>query len=100
MKYIMQMLLVSQKCKLCEKIDAKQRRRTAEAERILRWRREGGKFTASIDPSLSIVKTREKSSNDLASERQYQQKLGGEGLIGANPIAIPITASLSTKSKP
>ena len=70
MKLIMQTVPIHNKCKLCEKIDTKQRRRAAEVERILRWKREGGKFTASIDKSSDIVKTLEKEINDLGYERQ------------------------------
>ena len=70
MKLIMTTVPVSQKCKLCEKIDTKQRRRTAEVDRILRWKREGGKFTASIDRSQEIVKTLEKEIVEMSYERQ------------------------------
>ena len=74
MKLIMQTVPVSQKCKLCEKIDTKQRRRAAEVDRILRWRREGGKFSASIDRSSDIVKTLEREISDLGYERQRRMK--------------------------
>lgn len=70
MKLIMQTVPVSQRCKLCEKIDTKQRRRTAEVERIIRWKSDGNKFTASIDRSSDIVKTLEKEITDLGYERQ------------------------------
>ena len=70
MKLIMQTVPVSQKCKLCEKIDTKQRRRAAEVDRITRWRREGAKFSASIDRSVDIVKALEKEIRDLTHDRQ------------------------------
>jgi hypothetical protein len=70
MKLIMQTVPVSQKCKLCDKIETKQRRRAAEVDRINRWKREGSKFSASIDKSSAIVKTLEKEITDLAYERQ------------------------------
>ena len=70
MKLIMQTVPVSQKCKLCDKIDTKNRRRAAEMDRILRWRREGSKFAASIDRSADIVKSLEKEIRDLGYERQ------------------------------
>ena len=70
MKLIMQTVPVSTKCKLCDKIDTKVRRRQAEFERISRWRREGSKFSASIDRSADIVKSLEKEINDLTYERQ------------------------------
>ena len=70
MKLIMQTVPVSNKCKLCEKIDTKQRRRAAEIDRIGRWKREGSKFSASIDRSSDIVKALEKEIRDLGWERQ------------------------------
>lgn len=65
----MQTVPVSQKCKLCDKIDTKQRRRSAEEDRISRWKREGGKFRASIDRSYEIIKSLEREIYELRSER-------------------------------
>jgi septal ring factor EnvC (AmiA/AmiB activator) len=70
MKLIMTTVYVSEKCKICDKIATKQRRKAAELERISRWRKEGTKFSASIDRSAEIVKTLEKEINDLLYERQ------------------------------
>lgn len=70
MKLIMQTLQNSQKCKLCDKIDTKQRRRSAEVERINRWQREGGKFRASIDRSYDMIKVLDQEIYDLGSERR------------------------------
>jgi hypothetical protein len=70
MKLIMQTVPVSNKCKLCEKIETKERRRKAEVERIHRWRREGSKFSASIDRSADMVKSLEREIHDLGFERQ------------------------------
>ena len=70
MKLIMQTVPVGQKCKLCEKIDTKQRRRAAEVERINRWQREGGKFSASIERSYDMIKTLDREIYDLNCERQ------------------------------
>ncbi|KAL8984737.1 MAG: hypothetical protein Q9205_001386 [Flavoplaca limonia] len=69
MKLIMQTVPVSQKCKLCDKIDTKQRRRSAEEDRINRWKREGGKFRASIDRSYDMIRSLDKEIYDLRSER-------------------------------
>lgn len=74
MKLIMQTVPVATKCKLCEKIDTKQRRRTAEVDRILRWKKEGGKFAASIDRSADMVRSLEKEINDLGFERQRRMQ--------------------------
>ena len=70
MKLFMQTVPVATKCKICEKIDVKQRRRAQEVDRILRWKREGNKFSASIDRSMDIIKTLDKEINDLGYERQ------------------------------
>ena len=70
MKLIMQTLHNSQKCKLCDKIDTKQRRRSAEVDRINRWQREGGKFRASIDRSYDMIKVLDQEIYDLGSERR------------------------------
>ena len=70
MKLIMQTVPVGQKCKLCDKIDTKQRRRAAEMDRIGRWQREGSKFRASIDRSYDMIKVLEREIYDLGCERQ------------------------------
>lgn len=70
MKLIMQTVPVGQKCKLCDKIETKQRRRSAEVDRIRRWQREGTKFRASIDKSYDLIKELDKDIFDLGSERQ------------------------------
>lgn len=70
MKLIMTTVPVHQKCKLCDKLDTKQRRRSAEMDRISRWQREGGKFRASIDRSYDMVKALDKEIYDLRHERQ------------------------------
>ena len=70
MKLIMQTVPVGQKCRLCEKIDTKHRRKGLEMERIGRWQKEGSRFKASIDKSWDIVKTLEKEIHDLGYERQ------------------------------
>ena len=69
MKLIMQTVPVSQKCKLCDKIDTKQRRRLAEEDRISRWNREGGRFRASIDRSYDMIKSLDREIYDLRNER-------------------------------
>ena len=90
MKLVMQTIPIAEKCKLCEKIDTKQRRRATEIERIHRWKKEGAKFAASIDRSTDVIKALEKEINDLGYERQHQLVVGGGGLMGAYPAAIPV----------
>lgn len=70
MKLIMQTVPLGQKCKLCDKIDTKQRRRAAEIERISRWQREGNKFRASIDRSTDMIRSLDREIYDLGCERQ------------------------------
>jgi len=70
MKLIMRTIEAKEKCKLCDKIETKLRRKAAEIDRILRWKREGSRFGASIERSAEIVKTLEKEIADLMNERQ------------------------------
>ncbi|TKA79536.1 hypothetical protein B0A49_00381 [Cryomyces minteri] len=69
MKLIYVTIPSGQKCKLCEKIDTKQRRRAAEVERINRWQREGNKFRASIDKSFQIIRALDMETEELSCER-------------------------------
>jgi len=77
MKLIMQTVPVGQKCKLCEKIDTKMRRRAAEVDRINRWQREGNKFRASIDKSMEIIRGLDTEIYELGCERN--RRLQGIG---------------------
>lgn len=72
MKLVMTTLPVQQKCKLCEKIDTKKRRRDAECTRIQRWQADGGKFRASIEKSMSQVQTLDMEIYTLTSEREIK----------------------------
>ena len=69
MKLIMQTLPSAQKCKLCEKIETKMRRREAEVDRINRWQREGSKFRASIEKSIENIKALDSEVYELSCER-------------------------------
>lgn len=95
MKLIMQTVPVTQKCKLCDKIDTKQRRRSAELDRINRWKREGNKFRASIDRSTDMIKVLDREIFDLGSERQrrLQAIWNGSHLLGnfggRRPLIVP-----------
>ena len=77
MKLVMQTLQNSQKCKLCERIDTKARRRQAEVERINRWRRDGNKFRASMERSYEIIQGLDAEIYELSCERQ--RRLQGIG---------------------
>jgi len=69
MKLVMQTLPMGNKCKLCEKIDTKVRRRCAEVDRIGRWQREGAKFRASIDKAMDIIRCLDSEIYELSCER-------------------------------
>lgn len=65
----------STKCRLCEKIETKKRRRNAELERLDRWKREGGTLVASIDKSQRIIMELEKEIRQLQNERENRRKV-------------------------
>ncbi len=73
MKLIMQTYPMNQKCKICDKIETKLRRKGAEEDRIRRWRKEPAKFSASIDKSNDMIRVLEKELSDLGRERQKRQ---------------------------
>ena len=68
MKLVHAAYQLTTKCKLCEKIETKFRRRQAEVERYSRWQREGGKFKASMDKSLVIIKEVDDEIRELQME--------------------------------
>lgn len=70
MKLVMQTIPTGTKCKLCDKIDTKMRRRAAEVDRIGRWQREGAKFRASIDKAMEIIRCLDSEIYELSCERQ------------------------------
>jgi hypothetical protein len=69
MKLIMQTIPTGTKCKLCEKIDTKMRRRAAEVDRIGRWQREPHKFGASIEKSMEMIRGLDGEIYELSCER-------------------------------
>ena len=72
MKLVMSTHSLPNKCKLCDKIETKTRRRTAEMDRVRRWQREGGKFRASIEKSQDTITILTKEIHNLTSERQMK----------------------------
>lgn len=58
------------KCRLCEKIETKFRRRTAEVDRLERWKREGATLIASMDRSQTLIKELDKEIYMLQRERE------------------------------
>lgn len=72
MKLVMHTIPASTKCKLCDKIETKTRRRAAEQDRVKRWQRDGGKFRASIEKSQETIGILNKEIYTLTSERQMK----------------------------
>lgn len=62
------------KCRLCEKIETKYRRRSAEVDRLDRWRREGGTLVASMDRSERLIKDLDLEIYTLQRERDDRRK--------------------------
>lgn len=60
-------------CRLCEKIETKYRRRSVEAERLDRWRREGGTLVASMSRSQKLIGDLDKEIRQLQTEREYKR---------------------------
>ncbi|KAJ5273745.1 hypothetical protein N7478_008870 [Penicillium angulare] len=57
-------------CRLCEKIETKYRRRSAEVDRLERWKREGATLVASMDRSKTLIKELDKEIYILQRERE------------------------------
>lgn len=79
MKLIMTTVPVKQKCKLCEKIDTKIRRRAGEVERINGWQREGDKFKATIEKSMDAIRSLDTEIYELSCERNRRIRGIGSG---------------------
>lgn len=60
----------SNKCRLCEKIETKFRRRSAEIDRLERWKREGATLVASMDRSRKLIMDLDKEIFMLQRERE------------------------------
>ncbi|PYH77650.1 hypothetical protein BO82DRAFT_344338 [Aspergillus uvarum CBS 121591] len=62
------------KCRLCDKIDTKVRRRNAEVDRLTRWKREGGTLVASMERSQNLIKELDREIFQLEREKQDKQR--------------------------
>ncbi|KAL4743925.1 uncharacterized protein BDW70DRAFT_151767 [Aspergillus foveolatus] len=62
------------KCRLCEKIMTKVRRRDAELDRLNRWKREGSTLVASMDKSRKLINDLENEINELVKQRDDRRK--------------------------
>ena len=70
MKLIMQTLSVGQKCKLCDKLDTKQRRKLKEQDKVNRWKKDAPQHWASIEKANEEIKKLDKEIHELRNERQ------------------------------
>lgn len=66
------------KCKICQKIDTKNRRRNAELAKIQRWRADGGKLKASIERSYEIVEGLDDEIGQLNAEKDRKRQAIGK----------------------
>lgn len=57
-------------CRICDKIETKYRRRSAEVERLNRWNREGAKLVASMDRSKKLIVQLDREIAQLHEERE------------------------------
>ncbi|PYH96563.1 hypothetical protein BO71DRAFT_302299, partial [Aspergillus ellipticus CBS 707.79] len=61
-------------CILCEKIQAKYRRRAVEVDRMNRWRREGSLLVASMDKCEREILRLDKEIGDIEMERDQHRR--------------------------
>lgn len=62
-------------CRICEKIETKKRRISAEVERLSRWERDGGTLVASMDRSRKLIGELNQDLNWLNKEREKRKKM-------------------------
>lgn len=79
MKLVFHTTHLPQKCKICDKVDCKQRKRAAEVDRISRWQREGSRFHASIDKSMEAIANLDNEIRNLNYEMaRRRQQIGAQ----------------------
>lgn len=61
-------------CRICEKIEIKERRISAEKERVARWEKDGGNFKASMERSRKVIAGLERDLVWLRSEREERKR--------------------------
>jgi hypothetical protein len=69
MKLVMQTVPTGRKCKLCDKIENKRRRRAAELDRINRWQRTPSNSKAAIEKTTDMIRTLDAEISELDAER-------------------------------
>ncbi|THW30162.1 hypothetical protein D6D02_02350 [Aureobasidium pullulans] len=78
MKLVYAVARSNDKCKICQKIDTKLRRRAAEVTKIQRWQSEGSKLKASIERSYEIIKDLDQEIYQLQIEKQRKTQAIGK----------------------
>jgi hypothetical protein len=77
MKLVYQVAKQPSKCKLCERVDTKLRKRQQECDRITRWRSEG-RNPASIDKSYETIAVLDSEISQIYGELgRKRQSIGG-----------------------
>lgn len=80
------------KCRVCEKIETKFRRRSAEKQRLARWQEEGSTLVASAARSQALIIKLDREISELQHERdERRQVLGGPS--NTQPVQRPCTDS-------
>ena len=77
MKMIYQTLPLSDKCKLCQRIEAKTRRLAKHKDDYTRWAQEPNRYRASMEKALAEMKALATEINQLVSEKNDRYKMIG-----------------------
>ncbi|OJI88869.1 hypothetical protein ASPTUDRAFT_49777 [Aspergillus tubingensis CBS 134.48] len=81
-------------CQLCENIDTKYRRRSAEMDRLKSWKLQGSTHVGHIDRSQKLIQALDKEIYQLQREREDRRKcLSGstDGSTPKNPEELPVS---------
>ncbi|GAB7363381.1 hypothetical protein MBLNU230_g3659t1 [Neophaeotheca triangularis] len=79
MKMVFQTLPLAEKCKLCQKIEAKQRRLAKAKDDYQRWGREPQRFKASLEKCYGDMKALSGEIQGLMAEKQARYNTIGNG---------------------
>jgi len=82
MKMVWQAQPLQDKCKLCLKIEAKERRRAKHVDDYNRWRKEPRRYQASIEKAIGDIKALENEINLLKSEKHDRYSRVGNSRRG------------------
>lgn len=69
-KFVYHTQQLPDKCKLCLKIEAKERRRTKHIEDYTRWRKDPRRYQASMEKALGEIKSLDNEIMQLKTEKQ------------------------------